>query len=86
MRSPAFVLALALAGCATMPGSTITVLAYNPSQVVLEYTRWYDGEFQSAMLTAQNYCQQFRKNAQAGATTPAGPNPVDRVVTTFNCV
>lgn len=64
----------------------MTVLSYNPASVVLEYTRWYDGEFQSAMQTAQNYCAQMGKNAQVGATSPAGPNPIDRVVTSFNCI
>lgn len=68
------------------PGSTIEVVFYNRAMVVLEYTKWYQPEFQSALQTAQNYCTQFGKDAQVASTVPSGKNPYDRVVTSFNCV
>lgn len=74
------------AAAAAKPGDTIEIVFYNRAMVVLEYTKWYQPEFQSALLTAQNYCTQYGKDAQVGSTTPSGKNPYDRVVTTFNCV
>lgn len=82
----ALVAALLPSAVLAAPGSTIEVIFYNRVSVVLEYTKWYQPEFQSALLTAQNYCAQFGKDAQVASTVPSGKNPYDRVVTSFNCV
>lgn len=85
MRKLAIGLILALPGCMTT-GSTVQNLSYNPSQVVYEYTRWYAGEYQVAFNYAQTYCSQFGRNAVMAQSVPAGQNPIDRIMVTFNCV
>lgn len=76
----------ALSACATMgAGSTVDVLFANSASIAIEYTKWYQQEFGSAMATAQQHCQVYGKNAQL-ATSQPGANPYDRVIATFNCI
>ncbi len=77
---------LALSGCVAMAPRTTTVLSSNVSSIVIEYNKGQPTEYEAATQTAQIYCTQYGKNAQAVKTVDSQGSPLDREVTTFNCV
>lgn len=81
----AITVCMLLSACGT-PGSTVKQIGATPASIVLEYTRWYGGEFEAAMAMAEEHCQRYGKHAQMAGKGLAGPNPFDRDVATFNCV
>ena len=84
MRKFALAVSLVLAGCATVPGETVKVIAATPRSVEMEYTHWYSAEAGAAAKTAEAHCNRYGKSAQL-VTRGMGGNPFDRVRVVYHC-